>query len=296
MWDGNLLDRLHAEYSGFSKGQKRISDFIMQNYDKAAFMTAASLSEAVGVSESTIVRFAFAMGYEGYPQMQKDLRDVIQNKMTTLQRLNLMEGLSPEEIVNTSFKTDINNLQVTKEKIDLHKIETIVDIIANARTVYLLGARSSGPLAEFLRYYMSYMMGNIHLIRFDGSDIFSQILHADARDVVIAMSFPRYSMTTIETMQLMREKKCKLIAITDHEASPPAQLADYTLTAKSYMNSFVDSFVAPLSIINLLIIKLGLKKKDVLQENFKELERMWGLNDIYAGNFPLQDDSEQQNV
>jgi DNA-binding MurR/RpiR family transcriptional regulator len=248
-------------------------------------MTAAALSDAVGVSESTIVRFAFAMGYEGYPQMQKDLRDVIQNKMTTIQRLNLMEGLSPEEIINTSFKTDINNLNVTKDKISPELIEKIVDIIAGARTVYLLGTRSSGPLAEFLRYYMSYMMNNIKMIRFDGSDVFSQILHADHNDAVIAISFPRYSMMTIDTMQAMKEKNCRMIAITDNELSPPAQLADHTLTAKSYMNSFVDSFVAPLSIINLLIIKLGLKKKSILQENFRELEKLWGSNGVYAGSF-----------
>lgn len=282
MWTGNFLDRLNLEYDNMSKGQKRISNYIMQNYDKAAFMTAAVLSDTVGVSESTIVRFAYAMGYEGYPQMQKDLQDVIQNKMTTIQRLRLMEGLSSEEIINASCKTDINNLRVTKEKNSPEKIEKIVDIISEARTVYLLGTRSSGPLVEFLRYYMSYMMNNIRLIRFDVSDVFSQILYANEEDAVIAISFPRYSLTTIDTMESLKEKGCKMIAITDNPAAPPAQISDYTLTAKSYMNSFVDSLVAPLSIINILIILLGLKKKDVLEDNFRKLETMWRIKGIYA--------------
>jgi len=284
MWKGNLLDRLNLEYDNLSKGQKRIANYIMQNYDKAAFMTAAVLSDTVGVSESTIVRFAYALDYDGYPQMQKELQDVIQNRMTTIQRLNLMEGLSSREIINASCKTDINNLRVTKERNSAEEIDAVVDIIANARTVYLLGTRSSGPLAEFLRYYMSYMMDNVRLIRFDLSDVFSQILNANEHDAVISISFPRYSQNTIETMEVLRSKGCKMIAITDNVNSPPAQLADYTLTAKSYMNSFVDSFVAPLSIINILIILLGLKKKDVLEENFRELEEFWSINGVYASS------------
>ncbi|MDL2237777.1 MurR/RpiR family transcriptional regulator [Christensenellaceae bacterium OttesenSCG-928-K19] len=284
MWTGNLLDRLNLEYDNFSKGQKKISDYIMKHYDKAAFMTAAVMSEIVGVSESTIVRFAYSMGYDGYPKMQKDLQEVIQNKMTTIQRLNLMEGLTVEEIVNASFKTDINNLRVTQEKNKPEQLEKIVDILVNARKIYIIGTRSSEPLAEFLRYYMGYMMDNVHLIRFDGSDVFSQIIHANEQDAVIAISFPRYSMRTIELINSLKMKKCNVIAITDRESSPPAQLADYTLTAKSYMNSFVDSFVASLSIINLLIILMGLRKKDVLVENFNILESLWQQNEVYVKN------------
>lgn len=283
MWQGNLLDRLNLEYDNLSKCQKRIADYITQHYDKAAFMTAAVLSDTVGVSESTIVRFAYALDYDGYPQMQKELQDVIQNKMTTIQRLKLMEGLSSEEIINASCKTDINNLRVTKERNAPSEIDKVVDILANAHTVYLIGTRSSRPLAEFLEYYMSYMMPNVHLIRFSANDIFSQILTADENDAALAVSFPRYSRSTIETMEFLKEKKCPLIAITDNLNAPPAQLADHVLTAKSYMSSFVDSFVAPLSIINILIILLGLKKKDVLTENFHELEELWEKNRVYAG-------------
>lgn len=282
MWQGNLLDRLNLEYDNLSKCQKRIADYIMQHYDKAAFMTAAVLSDTVGVSESTIVRFAYALDYDGYPQMQKELQDIIQNKMTTIQRLKLMEGLSSEEIINASCKTDINNLRVTKERNSPEEIEKVVDILANARNVYLLGTRSSRPLAEFLEYYMSYMMPNVHLIRFSANDIFSQLLMANESDTALVISFPRYSRRTIETMEFLKEKKCSLIAITDNLNSPPARLADHVLTAKSYMNSFVDSFVAPLSIINILIILLGLKKKDTLIENFRELEELWEKNQVYA--------------
>jgi DNA-binding MurR/RpiR family transcriptional regulator len=284
MWTGNLLDRLNLEYDNLSKGRKAIADYVMQHYDKAAFMTAAALSDTVGVSESTIVRFAYAMGYDGYPRLQKDLQDVIQNKMTTLQRLSLMDGLSPQEIINASFKTDINNLRVTKERNTPEKFRKVADALDVARTVYIIGTRSSGPLAEFLLYYMSYMMDNVKLIRLDGSDVFSQILNADERDAVVAISFPRYSRRTIEIVQSLREKGCNIIAITDHENAPPARLADYTLAAKSYLNSFVDSFVAPLSIINVLIILLGLKKKEVLSDNFQRLEQLWSANEVYAGN------------
>ncbi len=282
MWTGNLLDRLNMEYDNLSKGQKKIAGYIMQNYDKAAFMTAAALSEIVGVSESTIVRFAYALDYDGYPKLQKDLQDVIQNKMTTIQRLSLMDGLSPQEIIDASFKTDINNLRVTKERNSPQKFETIANIINEARNIYILGTRSSGPLAEFLRYYMSYMKDNVRLIRFDGSDVFSQILNADERDVVITISFPRYSARTIEIMESLNDKGCKMVAITDSEFSPPARLAQYCLTAKSYLNSFVDSFVAPLSIINVLIIFLGLKNKQTLTANFEKLEQLWRANEIYA--------------
>ncbi|WP_066648134.1 MurR/RpiR family transcriptional regulator [Christensenella timonensis] len=280
--NNNVMDRINHSYAKMSKGQKLIADYILKEYDKAAFMTAATLSSLVGVSESTVVRFAYALGYDGYPKLQKDLQEVIQTKLTTAQRLNLMEGLTSEEVINASFKTDINNLRVTREHIDTKNIEQIVDSIDKARKIYILGTRSSGPLAEFLHYYMNYMNENIKLIRFDGSDIFNQILSADEHDVAIAISFPRYSMRTIEGMTYLKNSGCKVIAITDNEAAPPAQIADYTLTAKSYMNSFVDSFVAPLAVINLLIIMLGLRKKDILFANFNRLEELWQLNDVYA--------------
>jgi len=282
MHTGNLLDQLNLQYDNMSKGQKRISEYIMRNYDKAAYMTAAALSDVVGVSESTIVRFAYALGYDGYPKMQRELQEVIQNRLTTVQRLQFMDGLSTEEIIEASFKTDINNLRVTKDKNNAEDIEKIVDCITGARRVYLLGTRSSGPLVEFLRYYMSYIMDNVVEIRFDGSDIFGQVLSAGEEDVVIAISFPRYSRLTVESMQLLKDKGCKLVAITDNQSAPPAQLADYALTAKSYMNSFVDSLVAPLSIINLLIIMLGLKNKEALFSNFEQLEELWRMGDVYA--------------
>ncbi len=282
MWKGNLLDRLNLEYDSMSKGQKLISDYIMRNYYKAAFMTAATLSETVGVSESTIVRFAYALGYDGYPKMQKELQDVIQNRMNTIQRLSLMDGLSSEDIINASFKTDINNLRVSKDRNSAAKFDTIVDTIVAARHVYILGNRSSSPLAEFLLYYMSYILENVISISFDSGDVFSQIVNAGEEDVLIAIGFPRYSLRTVEIMDSLCKKGCQTIAITDNDSSPLAQMADYTLTAKSYLNSFVDSFVAPLSIINVLIILLGLKKKDTLISNFEKLEELWQENNVYA--------------
>lgn len=279
---GNLLDRLNLEYDNLSKGQKKISNYIMQYYDKAAFMTAAALSKEVGVSESTIVRFAYALGYDGYPKMQKELQEVIQNRLTTIQRLQFMEGLSVEEIIESSFKTDINNLRVTKEKNDPKEIEKTVDLIASARKIYIMGARSSAPLAQFLRYYLAYITENVRLVQYDGSDIYSEMLNAGPEDVAIAISFPRYSTMTLETMQYAKDRGCKIVAITDNTSAPPAQIADYVLAAKSYMNSFVDSLVAPLSIINLLIIMLGLRNKEKLFQNFEVLEQMWQEGSVYA--------------
>ncbi len=277
-----LISNIEEEFTKLSKGQKLIADFILKNYDKAAFMTAAALSREVGVSEATVVRFSYAMGYDGYPKLQKDLQVLIQNKLTTMQRINLMDGLSIDEIINASFKADISNLKNTKERLDPKVLESIIDVILNARNIYILGTRSSKPLAEFLNYYMSYILDNIKLLHFDGSDIFRQIMGADKQDILIAISFPRYSVNTMDGINYLKEKGCKVISITDSLKSPPAMLSDFVLPTRSYMNSFVDSFVAPLSAINLLIIMLGLRKKDELFHNFNILEEYWSAHKVYV--------------
>ena len=278
----NIIDRINQEFKTMSKGQKQIANYILHNYDKAAFMTAAALSATVGISESTVVRFAYALGYEGYPELQKDFQEVIKNKLTNVQRLELMEGLSSKEILETAFKLDVGNIKATQNNIDPQMMDNVVESILSANTVYILGTRASAPLAQFLAYYMGYFTSNVKLITFGQSDIYAQALYASERDIVIGISFPRYSLLTVEGLGYFKSRGCTVVTITDNEASPPAQYSDYNLITKSNMNSFVDSLVAPLSLINILIILLGLRKKNELVSNFELLEKIWHTHTIYA--------------
>lgn len=277
-----VLERLNLDYAGFSKAEKRIARYIIEHYDKAAFMNARQLAEAAEVSESTIIRFAYHLGYSGYPKMRQAIADALQNRMTTVERLDLMDGLSPEEVFRTSFEMDMRNLRMTRDKNTPQLIDAAADVMDGARTVYLLGTRSSWPLVQFADYYLRYMMDNVSLIRFEGSDVYSQTLHAGPDDALLAISFPRYSRMTVDAMQLLKDRGLPIITITDRRGAPPAMLSDYVLLAKSDMNSFVDSFVAPLALINILIIKLGLKRRDILFRNFAELEEAWKKNNTYA--------------
>ena len=278
----NIIDRINLEYKSMSKGQKQIAGYILHNYEKAAYMTAATLASTVGVSESTVVRFAYALGYEGYPELQKDFQEVIKNKLTNVQRLEQMEGLTAREIMDAAFKMDMNNIKATQALITPELMESVVDSILAARTLYVLGTRASEPLARFLTYYMGYITSNVKMINFGMSDIYAQALYADERDIVLGISFPRYSLITVEGLAYFKSKGCKVVTITDNESAPPAQYSDYTLITKSNMNSFVDSLVAPLSLINVLIILLGLRKKNELVSNFDNLEKVWNTQPIYA--------------
>ena len=278
----NIIDRINLEFKTMSKGQKQIAIYILHNYDKAAFMTAAALASIVGVSESTVVRFAYALGYEGYPELQKDFQEVIKNKLTNVQRLELMEGLTSKEIIETAFKMDIGNIRASQNHITPELMDSVVDSILAANHVYILGTRASAPLAQFLSYYMSYFISNVKQVSFGQSDIYAQALYADKNDIVIGISFPRYSLLTVEGLSHFKSKGCTVVTITDNQSAPPAEYSDYTLITKSNMNSFVDSLVAPLSLINVLIILLGLKKKSELVANFEGLEKIWNQNAIYA--------------
>lgn len=278
----NIVDRINLEFKELSKGQKQIAGYILHNYEKAAYMTAATLAATVGVSESTVVRFAYALGYEGYPELQKDFQEVIKNKLTNVQRLEQMEGLTSREIIDAAFKMDVNNIKATQGLISSELMDKVVESILAAKTVYVLGTRASEPLARFLAYYMGYFISDVKMINFGLSDIYAQALYAGEHDIVIGISFPRYSLITVEGLEYFKSKGCKVVTITDNETSPPAQYSDYTLITKSNMNSFVDSLVAPLSLINVLIILLGLKKKNELVANFENLEKLWHTQPIYA--------------
>ena len=278
----DIIEYLKENFKTFSKGQKEIAKYIVENYDKAAFMTAGALGRKVGVSESTVVRFACVLGYDGYPKLQKHLQEIIKNRLTTVQRLNLMEGMSAEKIVDTVLKMEINNLKTTRANLDIKLFEKAVDYIVNAKKIYVIGFRSSAPLAQFLVYYLSYIFENPQHVTHDTTDIYAQLVHADEHSVVIGMGFPRYSNQTVDGLRFAKKRGAKIITLTDNAISPLYSLADICILTKSDMNSFVDSLVAPLSIINALIIMIGLAKKDHLLENFSVMEQVWRAKNVYA--------------
>lgn len=278
----DIIEYLKENFKTFSKGQKEIAKYIVENYDKAAFMTAGALGRKVGVSESTVVRFACVLGYDGYPKLQKHLQEIIKNRLTTVQRLNLMEGMSAEKIVDTVLKMEINNLKTTRANLDIKLFEKAVDYIVNAKKIYVIGFRSSAPLAQFLVYYLSYIFENPQHVTHDTTDIYAQLVHADEHSVVIGMGFPRYSNQTVDGLRFAKKRGAKIITLTDNAISPLYSLADICILTKSDMNSFVDSLVAPLSIINALIIMIGLAKKDHLLENFSVMEQVWRDKNVYA--------------
>lgn len=278
----DLIGYLQENFSSFSKGQKEIARFMMENYDKAAFMTAGALGRQVGVSESTVVRFACALGYDGYPKLQKHLQEIIKNKLTTVQRLNLMEGMEPEKIIDTVLKMEISNLKTTRANLNLALFQRVVEYLVHARQIFVIGFRSSAPLAQFLVYYLSYIFESPQLVTLGTADIYAQLVHVTDEDVVIGLGYPRYSTQTVEGVKFARARGAKIVTLTDNRMSPLYELADICILTKSDMNSFVDSLVAPLSIINALIIMTGLEKKESLLENFSVMEQVWREKNVYA--------------
>ena len=278
----DLTNIKNQELKSLSKCQRMIAGFILENYDKAAFMTASTLGKTVGVSESTVVRFACALGYEGYPELQSNLQEIIKNKLTSVQRLNLMEGMDPDKIIDTVLKQEITNLKETRENLDTQAFMNVVDRLCRARRIFVIGFRSSAQLAQFLVYYLSYIMESPELITIGTADLYAQLMHATKEDVVIGIGFPRYSSQTVEGLKFAKSVGANVVTITDNKMSPLYEIADTCILTKSDMNSFVDSLVAPLSIINALIIMLGLRKKDTLIENFSMMENIWREKNIYA--------------
>jgi len=265
-----------------SKGQKLIAKYIMDDYDKAAFMTAAKLGETVGVSESTVVRFADTLGYDGYRELQNELQEVIKNKLTTVQRISLAEDYSDKEnLLEKVFKKDMENINKTIDEIDCEVFQKAVDTILKSEKVYVLGLRSSSFLAGYLGFYLNFIMDNVTVVTAGPSDIFEQLLKVTDKDVVIGISYPRYSTRTLEALKYVKEKGSNIIGITDSLISPAAQISDITLIASSNMVSFVDSLVAPMSLINGLAIAVGMEKKDDITRHFKELEDIWEKYDVY---------------
>ena len=279
----DLIKQIEASMSTFSKGQKLIAKYILNHYDKAAFMTAARLGKVVGVSESTVVRFASELGYDGYPKLQKALQELIRTKLTAVQRMEITsDRLGDHDILKTVLHADAEKIRLTLEEIDKNVFEEVVQTILNAKKIYILGVRSCAPLASFLGFYFNLIFDNVRLVHTTSvSEMFEQILRVGPGDTVIGISFPRYSRRTIKALEYAKKQESNVISITDSQLSPLTDVSTHTLIARSDMASFVDSLVAPLSVINALIVALGMRKKQEIYDTFEHLEHIWDEYQVY---------------
>ena len=281
----DLMRLIQLKFSRLSKGQKLIAEYILKNYDKAAFMTAAKLGVSVGVSESTVVRFANELGFSGYPKLQKALQELIKNKLTTVQRLELSNGfISNGDALKGVLKADMEYIRATLEKINNNTFEQVLNSIFNANNIYIIGLRSSTAIAEFLGFYLNVILQNVRMVSYGISDIFEQMINVKEGDLVIGIGFPRYAAKTIDALDFAKNRGADVVAITDSLLSPLASKADYTLIAQSNMASFVDSLVAPLSVVNALIIAVGMREKENIAKTFNNLEDIWQEYNVYSYN------------
>lgn len=279
----DLLAAIEEMTPQFSKGQRLIAGYIVNHFDKAAFMTASKLGATVGVSESTVVRFASEIGFEGYPELQGALQELIRNKLTTVQRMDVTgDQLESANVLEKVLGKDIEKIRRTLEETRQEDFSAAVDTICAARNIYIIGVRSSSALAQFLSFYFTHIFTNVKYINTTSrSEMFEQIMRIGEEDVFIGISFPRYSKRTIQAFHYAKTNNAKVIAITDSYKSPIAEAADHVLMARSDMVSFVDSLVAPLSLVNALIVAVGLKKRAEISETYARLERIWDEYEVY---------------
>ena len=279
----DILTLIQGNMQTFSKGQKRIANFILESYDKAAFMTASRLGKKVGVSESTVVRFAAELGYQGYPDMQRSLQKMIRNRLTSVQRIEVTnDRLGDQDLLSMVLQSDIEKIRLTLEELDRDSFEKAADAIVSARKIYIMGVRSSAAIATFLTFYFNLIFDNVVEVSANtASEVFERLLRVGEGDVVIGVSFPRYSSRTVQAMSFARDRGATTVAITDSEASPLAPIGTYLLKARSDMASFVDSLVAPLSLVNALLVAVSQKKNDDLAHTFQNLEKIWEEYGVY---------------
>lgn len=279
----NILADIERRMPEFSKGQRSIASYILSHYDKAVYMTASKLGAAAHVSESTVVRFAFEMGFDGYPELQDALKEMIKSKLTAVQRIHVAdEQLGGTDILSKVMNADIDKIRRTMEETSRADFEGAVDSIVAAKTIYIIGARSALVLARFMNLYFNIIFDNVKLIDTTSStEMFEQIMRIGKGDVIIGLSFPRYSKRSAKALSFASKNGAKVISITDSRSSPIAEMADYFLQARSDMASFVDSLVAPLSLINALTVAVGLRKKEELTRTFERLESIWDEYDVY---------------
>lgn len=281
-----LLGRMEERRSQMSKGQKRLADYVSKNYDKAVFLTAAKLGEVVGVSESTVVRFATQLGYKGYPGFQKALEELVRNKLNSIQRMEVTYGrISQSEIIEAVLHSDIEKIKLTLDAIDQKAFDLAIDTLLNAKRVYVIGIRSCAPLASFLSFYLNLVCENVTLVNTNSSsEIFEQLIRINEEDVIVGISFPRYSMRTLKALEFASNRKAKVITLTDSVHSPMNLYSSCNLIARSDMASIVDSLVAPLSVINALVVALCMKKQQEVVTTLETLEKIWGEYQVYSSD------------
>lgn len=279
----DLLSVLSEGTKHYSKGQRIIAKYILANYDKAAFMTAGKLGKIVGVSESTVVRFATELGYDGYPSMRRALQDMIRNRLTSVQRIEVAKSMIDDtDIIKSVLNSDIQNLQSTLDMLDRDSFNRAIDEIVAAKHIYIVGMRTSTSLATFLGLYLNLLRENVQVVHDTAaSEIYEQLMRMGEGDLFIGLSFPRYSSHTVEAMQYAKKIGAKTIGITDSTASPFFGLSDICLYVKSDMVSFLDSLVAPMSLINAIIIAVGIRHRETVYKTFEKLENIWMEHDVY---------------
>ena len=279
----DIMALLQEKAPEFSKGQKKIAQYIMESYDKAAFMTANRLGRNVGVSESTVVRFAVDLGFDGYPSMQKAMQEMVLNRLTSVQRMEVAnDRMGDQDVISMVIHADIEKLRQTEETVDRDEFSDCVNAILKAKRIYILGVRSVAPLATFLGHYLNYMFNNVHVVTgYSTGEMFERIVGVNSEDVVIAFSFPRYSASTTKAAKYCRSAGATVVGFTDSALSPLGQCCEHVLVAKSDMLSLVDSLVAPLSIINALIVAVASKREKEIARTFENLERIWEEYHVY---------------
>ena len=282
----DIITRMNEKFIKMSKGHKAVASYISDHYEQAVFMMAAKLGETVGVSESTVIRFAAGLGYEGYPEFQKELESWVKNKLNTVQKIGTKYGKSTQsEILNSVLHADIEKIQDTLVSLDAVAFEAAVDIILEAETVYLVGVRSCEPLADFLHFYLNMIRGNIVLLKTTSvTEMFEQMIRISERDAIIGISFPRYSMRTLKAMEFANDRNAKVITVTDSIHSPMNLYSSCNLLARSDMVSIVDSLVAPLSLINALVVAMCLKQPEEVKNNLEMLEDVWNNYQVYLND------------
>ncbi len=282
----NLLARINRQYPKLSKGQKHLANYIIEHYDKAVFLTAAKLGQEVGVSESTTVRFATQLGYDGFPQFHRALEELVRNRLNSIQRMEFTYGRVPQsEILDTVLQSDVEKIKMTLEQMDHSAFNLAVDTILGAKTIYIVGIRSCAPLASFLSFYLNLIFDDVRLLHTNSSsEIFEQMIRIGEKDVIIGISFPRYSMRTLKAMEFANNRKAKVITLTDSVHSPMNLYSSCNLIARSDMASIVDSLVAPLSVINALVVALCMRKQKDVMHTLESMEKIWDEYQVYSND------------
>ncbi len=282
----DILEQIEQNSRGFSKGQRLIAKYITEEYDKAAFMTAGKLGKTVGVSESTVVRFATELGYDGYPGMRKAMQEMVRSRLTSVQRIAVARDmLDGSNVLKYVMSSDIDKLQTTLEELDRESFDEAVNAIENAGDLYIVGMRSSAALASFMAFYMNFLIDNVRLIHDTTSnEVYEQIMHIGPGDVYVGISYPRYSSSSLKAMEFAKSRGATVVALTDNVNSPFARIADIRLYAKSEMVSFLDSLIAPMSLINALIVAVAARKQETLAQTFNYLEELWSRYEVFTAD------------